>query len=523
VKKRGCILLAALMALAALSGCRQTPEKPLVIGKNTEKMLKMAMVSQDTQGSLAETLGVTSGRYETYLEDKSGNIRVTVDADVVLPAAGGIPIIRVAAKPFSQDTADNLIDLLFEDGALYTPESLSELTKTDIVKLLTQFKQKKAELEAQGMLSEQSDSSAGEVNISKNNGSENNEDISINLNQLDQLNNTIELYEQKLKTAPDDKTYTEVSGTLETQDISGMSEEKQKEYQGKLFETAHVGQLNRDGGMRSLFVINNEKSNSYRIQYINRKDYDSTTGMYYAEEQWKQSVHDAGQSEADAMAYPSMKEDEAKELADQFLTQIGIDYMDCTDVEKVIGGSSSEYAGGIRTGNLLKAYRLQYVRKVSGVPVTYTSVESSWDDTDSGNVWIWDYERMTLIIDDGGIVEMIWSGPYELTGSVTDTAKMLTFPEIRDIFEKMIIVNTANYSEYGMDLNVIEARLGLARITEQNNLKSGLLIPVWDFFGTAAYHYGDGESELYTESASGKSYLTINAIDGSIVNRSAGY
>ena len=521
MKKRNCILFAALIALAALSGCRQTPENPLVIGKNTEKMLKMAMAPQDMQGSLPKVLGVTAGRYETHLEDKSGNIKVTVDADVVLPDAGSIPIIRVAAKPFSQDTVDKLIGILFGDGVLYDPDSLSELTKTDIVKLLTQFKQIKTELEAQGMVPEQSDSSVGEVNISGNDISPN-EEVAVNENQLDQVNHSIELYEQKLGTAPIEKIYTEVTGKLEAQDLSGISEERQMEYQGKLFEIAHVGQLNKAGGMSSLLVINNEKSNSYHIQYINRKDYDRTAGMYYTEEEWN-GINKAVRLEADALAYPAMTAERAKALADQFLDKTGIGYLDCAHVEKVIGGSSSEYTGGIRTGNLLRAYRLQYVRKASGVPVTYSNIESSWDDTDSGNVWRWGYERMTFIIDDSGIVEMVWSAPYELADTITKTAKILTFTEIQDIFEKMIMVNNANYSEYGMDLKVTGVRLGLARITEQNNLKSGLLIPAWDFFGTAEYHYGDEELDSYTENDPGKSYLTVNAIDGSIIDRRAGY
>lgn len=100
---------------------------------------------------------------------------------------------------------------------------------------------------------------------------------------------------------------------------------------------------------------------------------------------------------------------------------------------------------------------------------------------------------------------------------------MLSFTEIQDIFQKKIIVNKADYSEYGTDLKITEVRLGLARITEQNNLESGLLIPVWDFFGTATYYYETGELKSYTESVSGKSYLTINAIDGSIIDRRQGY
>ena len=515
MKKTVCIFLTALIAITALTGCQETPDSSIVVGKDTSKMLEKAMASQDVQGSLSEILGITSDHYETSFKDQGGNINVTVDADIDLPDTDRIPIIRVAADSFSQNTVNKVIDALFDDGPLYDPESLSELTKTDIVDLLAQLKQKKAELEAQGMESEKSDSA-----VSDNDGSSNEKEASsLSMNQLDQVIENIALYEQLLETAPDEKTYTEVSGELETQDISGMCKENQAEFQGKLYEIGHIGQLNAEGGMSSLFVLNNEQSNHYLIQYINRGDYEMTTGHYYTEEQWNGMEDEPDRAETDALAYPVMTEDEAKTVAGQFLEQIGIDYLDCKLVEKVIVSPSREYAGGVRTGNLLKAYRLQYVRKVDGVPVTYTNVESSWDDSDTSNVWTWDYERMTLIIDDSGIVEMIWNAPYELKETITETTTMLPFFKIQNIFEKMIIVINADYSEYGMEMSITDVRLGLARITEQNNLKSGLLIPVWDFFGTVTYHYENKESDAYP----GTSFLTINAIDGSIIDRKQGY
>lgn len=524
MKKYVCILLAILMALAALSGCQQTPKDDLVVGKDMSKMLKKAMAPQDVQGGLPEVLGIPSGHYETNLEDKSGKIKVTVDADINLPDADSIPIVRVAAKPFSQDTVNTLIELLFDDGPLYTPESISELTKTDIIELLVRLKQKKAELEAQGMEPEKSDSIENEASASGN-GSSSNEEVAVpsSMNQLAEVIESIEFFEQMLETAPDENTYAEATGELHAQDISGMSEEVRAEYEGKLFEIADVGQLNQNGGMSSLFVVNNERSNSYSIHYVNRRDYEATTGNYYSEEQWSETAEEAERMETEALTFPAMTEEDAKVIADEFLNEIRLDYLDCTLVERVVGGSSVYYTGGIRSGNLIKAYRLQYVRKVKDVPLTYTNVEGSWDDTDSSNAWMWSYEKMTLIIDDSGIVEMVWEAPYELKETVTETTAMLPFSRIQDIFEKMIIVNNADHSEYGMELNITGMKLGLARITEQNNLKSGLLIPVWDFFGTATYHYGDGESESHTVIDSGESYLTINAIDGSIVDRGLGY
>jgi hypothetical protein len=56
----------------------------------------------------------------------------------------------------------------------------------------------------------------------------------------------------------------------------------------------------------------------------------------------------------------------------------------------------------------------------------------------------------------------------------------------------------------------------------EQNCDTGLLIPVWDFRG---YEYvsGDIEGSYLVESNGYKSFLTINAIDGSIIDRSSGY
>jgi hypothetical protein len=49
MKKRVCILLAALLALGTLTGCQKTPENPLVVGKDMAKMLRMAKAGNAAQ------------------------------------------------------------------------------------------------------------------------------------------------------------------------------------------------------------------------------------------------------------------------------------------------------------------------------------------------------------------------------------------------------------------------------------------------------------------------------------------
>lgn len=529
MKRMMVVALATVISMAILAGCQPRPGRADVIGKDLEQMLALAISEQDTAGSLAERLGVP-GRYESYVEDAKGSFKVTIDADVILPEADSIPLVWVKAQPFDQQIVNKLIAALFNDGKLYAPDSMSELTKSEISDLLTQLKLKKTELEQQGMKPLNPDSNDNVIEVTKpkkDNAPMEEAPVVRAANQLDLVNEGIRMFEERLQTAPDEKEFVEVSGDFEAQDILRYAEEKRKEYAGKLFNIAHVGQPNPEGGMRSLFVVNNESRNSYTMQYINRKDFDMMFGQYYTETIWNEITNNPSKEHdretANALPSPTISADQAQDIAEQFLEQIGVDYLVCERKDKVIGGSSSEYAHGTRTGNLLKAYRLQYVRQVGGVPVTYTRVETAGYGEDS-TIWFWDYEKMTFIVNDSGIVEMLWEAPYKLAETVTNNTAILPFSQIREVFEKMIVIDNAYYRENRADMNITEVRLGLMRIIEQNNQARGLLVPVWDFLGTrTAYFEDDGQLKSYTHKDAAQSWLTINAIDGSVIDRSSGY
>ena len=73
-----------------------------------------------------------------------------------------------------------------------------------------------------------------------------------------------------------------------------------------------------------------------------------------------------------------------------------------------------------------------------------------------------------------------------------------------------------------MDIKVDHIKFGLTRITEASKRDSGLLVPVWDFFGTSTQIIEvDGQTKEYPDGPI--PILTINAIDGSVINRSLGY
>jgi hypothetical protein len=85
----------------------------------------------------------------------------------------------------------------------------------------------------------------------------------------------------------------------------------------------------------------------------------------------------------------------------------------------------------------------------------------------------------------------------------------------------MVLVNYSYYEGGTLQLNVNSVQLGLMRITESNNRDSGVLIPVWNFMGSITIIREDEKPAFWEQTSN--SLLTINAVDGSIIDRGLGY
>ena len=73
-------------------------------------------------------------------------------------------------------------------------------------------------------------------------------------------------------------------------------------------------------------------------------------------------------------------------------------------------------------------------------------------------------------------------------------------------------------------MRVSEIKLGLTKAYERDSSDTFLLIPVWDFIGTMTTEIPQmsAEGDIIADNNE-KSFLTINAIDGSIFNKTLGY
>ena len=214
----------------------------------------------------------------------------------------------------------------------------------------------------------------------------------------------------------------------------------------------------------------------------------------------------------------------AKKLVQEKVDKMGITDLQCTGWDYAV---CTNLEDDNTLSNIGTGYHIYYNRVINGVPITQTMDSGgNLEDMDS-TMETWSYESLEFFVDKDGIASVAYRDPYIIGETKTENLSLLPFSEIMKTYEKMMVVTNADNMEYENSrvYDIDRIVLGYARIYEPSkDAHTGLLVPVWDFFGTRKTETEyDGESYSDTTDYPTWSYLTINAVDGSIIDRSLGY
>lgn len=490
VKKLFWLLLSAVILI--LSACQQTPEQPIVVGKNLNAIIDKAVTTEEGQaGSVSERINAPES-YNASVNGVNGKLSVNVNASVTVPDTEGISVVRVARHSFTQQEADRMMEVLMRGETLYQTDTA--LTKEEIQEKLVAY---------YGMR---------DGSIPVNLDGENPGDT-------EKLAELIKYYEGLLQNAPETRVPVPADTKFHTPDDAFNPNAQVIE------GTAAVN------GKAAYLYINDGffGDNNIEATFVNAKT--QLEGNYNSSPYTVLSDEDAADIQVPAGF--TMTEDDARRAAEDILARLGITGMACVKIQYAV--MSDEFA----TGDVVLdadatvppqqwadgkwAYSLQFQREINGIPVTLTrhSGNSLREEDDYSQPW--PYERLELIADETGVVYFNYVSPYDVKETVTENAALLEFPKIASVFENMLPVAYGYLNEEGtaagLRIEVSEARLGLMRVTEQNSRDSGLLIPVWDFFGETTIIPEEGEP--YSNGVN--TLLTINAVDGSVIDRDLGY
>ena len=220
-----------------------------------------------------------------------------------------------------------------------------------------------------------------------------------------------------------------------------------------------------------------------------------------------ESTQSAENMQWDDQSLPSL--DEARAIAQKEAALLGIGD---------ISLSSYSTRAQIKDGKEAPYYSLVFNKEYNGVPLEkYTDIFSLESVEEYASPL---HEEMVFIgVDNTGVISLSWFGIKEQINIIEEDVAILEFDYIWDIFNQKIQQRIfLEGKELQIDISNINLSLMLIRDKDSSSFIS---VPVWNFTG---YHY-DKNKEGETEDLSGGmwTYLTINAIDGTVINSGLGY
>ncbi len=469
--KRICIIILSILLLCV--GCQQTPKSSLVVGKDQQQMIEKAQgdVSYPTDAPAgvdwAGRLGAPA-RYAAKLTSAGGHLTVDVDASVILPE-GELPVARVSPQLFNDEDARRFaVALLGEDIRCVDP--LRARTKAMLEAEILQQKEDLDHWEEYGS------------------------DVWSGYDDKAEFEDHLEELVKEAAQAPETLETFAPTWTWETLNVWTQEGKQQTSDRYMLLKA-----LNEDGIVSSLRIDSCSEYSRSGVRYV-RGDcsYIHFPLLGY---RWPNEL--------------PMNREAAQATAEDTLQRMGLGHLACAFARSV-----RCYRGDTTVeGNEYRAYwAFVFTLAVNGTPLTCTD-QPVVEPNEYNRAW--EYEQCRVLVDEKGIALLEYAAPCTLEATEVEAAKLLPFETIREIFEKMVLIVNNMADSYSCDdsYRITEVRLGLVTVPAQNG-DGGLLVPCWDFLG--AREPDDYLARLRdkgVESDDSRSFLTINAIDGSIILR----
>ena len=521
-------IIGLTLCMGMLAGCAQTPESSLVRQKGNKALdsykeaddrdVNMAgNASSADQTTASESTGTSDTAastnvhpdnasaarttirdlinapqtYKSQVTDDSAKLVVNTDATVEIPDVDKISAISVTPAEVTQDLLDRITDAFFSDATLYTADSYYVQTKSEIKEILDGLKE----------------------DVANGNLDPNNWGTDDDGNYIYDIYADIEYWESEYETAPEAKTL------VEGRPVAGVASQ------------ASDGQIMEENSFSGVAVMN-DGSKYYYKTYSSGSDTLAVRIKKTAKAGGEALPTDTSwfdYTDSNGFQKPTEESiglslENAKKLVQEKVDKMGITDLQCTGWDYAV---CTNLEDDNTLSNIGTGYHIYYNRVINGVPITQTMDSGgNLEDMDS-TMETWSYESLEFFVDKDGIASVAYRDPYIIGETKTENLSLLPFSEIMKTYEKMMVVTNADNMEYENSrvYDIDRIVLGYARIYEPSkDAHTGLLVPVWDFFGTRKTETEyDGESYSDTTEYPTWSYLTINAVDGSIIDRSLGY
>ena len=508
-------LIACFSMSVAMAGCQESPEESVVVNKDMDNLIEEATKEDDEGFDLEED----AGKYNTYkkeINNEALGVHVSVDAKVDIPQTDKLSMYRVEVEPISQELMDALRRELIGDETLYEGKKLDKPLKCELEEKIAYYVEEINNIKWDG-----------------SNGSYTSKEAAMEVKEM--LQKELDEFRKKYETAPEELVFSKEDiydgkikkiSQLYKEDTELYHSENMMNPKGEMY----YGVTDGSNGYYSLLYAHTSPTYSNVIRYRKcaygyldeggqtssiykydrglGRDIDKSLSVINTNKEFTPVIVDEK---------TTISKDEAIELADEFLKKVGLEEFKCYEGDIYTEHVHFEKISPIdekKEMSFRTYYILTYMRTVDGV---FVNPNDGVKRLDVSYITEWPVEEIEILINDSGIVGFEYVAPLTLTEVVVDDTHMKTYEDIIKTFEDMIAIKHAVESEdEKREITVDRVALSYARICEEDSLTKGLLVPVWDF---------QGKSKLIKH---GNSYttndvMTINAIDGTVIDRSLGY
>lgn len=469
MKKKTMRMLSAALAVTLLSGCGAAQTNtPAETSVNQAMLLEKSAQPQESAYTFPE-------KFTGDWTGQEGKLTIHADAQVVAELGTALPTATVEPREFTQEDVDNLLKVLLKGEPLYG---------------YTQTKQ-----ECQDSIDyANSDQWHGDPDAPEQTPEELEE----------RRQGIIAYYTEKMKTAPEEKPV--IHGFYDSDEPNEVS------------GTATVD------GIKWCVSIWNNLGDFFTNASIIREDY-------------KYRDYD--------IPLPEASKEEAVAQGNALMQELGFDNFVLVDAQ--------QWSPQLPKDN--GVWRLYYAPSVNGFPVSGARQDTTQthDGTVYQDCWYWCYaaseetnpdtvawelENIYLDVGRDGILSFDWTAPSTQPVVRQAESTLLPFEEIASIADAMLpevivgpketpLTQLDQYNGFDtrMDVDITKVSLSLMRIRDKGSLQ-GTIVPVWDFWGTSDWY--DAEPNAYGYQEKGMNYeyqpmLTLNAVDGTVVDRQLGY
>ena len=503
-----------------LAACQPTPEEVIVKSKvddNYMDKIEEGQGAEKAEKNAQESIVAQTQKWTETIEAKDKILSVVINADVKIPDAESFPVVQLLPAKITQEQVDSFLNRFFPGRYGFESDQISQIpTKSEIEATILMLREWIATKEK------------NTDNIGKTNH--------------ERWQEEIDFYMEQMEDAPEEDAEMVYDITkfsiYPLMEVNWEEGETIKEMNEKLEEMKNRAWEDDRELIEYYFK---DKSDRYRV-YALKSDTPHVNALGISSES-KFNIRAGIENYADIPGLNTSNA-QAKAMADEAAAVLGLNYMEAafSSVGTYIISVSSFGKDVIEK----ELYHFGYSRAINGVPHTYTQNIIQWSQAQSQP---WAYEYFDIWIDDDGIQAAILSSCPSAAGQVlSENAPLLSFETIQEkarhsfslgIFAhsrnsygaaQMIAENRATVHENNIIIDKVE--LGYMRVKQGTGADDYIMIPVWDFIGRESIrmdvvnkksgesHTAETEMPEYTDR---HSFLTINAIDGSIIDRSLGY